>query len=231
RDGRGEPHRVARPRGHGPHPRARRGGLRGLPLAHAGDDLRPGPSAPPDRSAPGTGSRSPGGLRYVRPDHGELRALGVLRELDVPPRGRSRDLTPLLDAEERRDLLRLARAAIRQAIAGGDALTRLLGELPISAAMQAPRGAFVSLHALDDDGGAPRLRGCIGSLATDVPLHETVMRVAPRAARHDPRFPPLRLDELDRLVVEISALGPLRPLRATERIALGLHGVRLEKGD
>jgi len=48
------------------------------------------------------------------------------------------------------------------------------------------------------------LRGCIGHVMNDRPLGEVIRQVAVSAARSDPRFPPVQLDELSALRIEIS---------------------------
>jgi AmmeMemoRadiSam system protein A len=67
-------------------------------------------------------------------------------------------------------------------------------------------GTFVTLT----QGG--QLRGCIGTLVEHLPLREGVAVNAVRAARQDPRFPPLTAAELDRTRVEVSVLSPAEPL-------------------
>ncbi|MBN1275537.1 AmmeMemoRadiSam system protein A [Candidatus Woesearchaeota archaeon] len=52
-----------------------------------------------------------------------------------------------------------------------------------------------------------QLRGCIGYVTTDKPLKEAVREAARGAALHDPRFPPLREDELPDITVEVSVLS------------------------
>jgi len=65
-----------------------------------------------------------------------------------------------------------------------------------------PRGVFVTLLRADD----ASLRGCIGYIVPVYPLRVAIPRVAWAAAVDDPRFPPLRPTELDRVVIEISIL-------------------------
>ena len=48
------------------------------------------------------------------------------------------------------------------------------------------------------------LRGCIGTLLADHPLHQTVAQMAVSAAFDDPRFIPLSLLEMSALAIEIS---------------------------
>jgi AmmeMemoRadiSam system protein A len=61
---------------------------------------------------------------------------------------------------------------------------------------------------------------------SDLPLAETVARMAVAAALEDGRFPRVRDEEVDDLVIEISALGPLEPMRP-EEIVVGVHGLLL----
>jgi MEMO1 family protein len=61
-------------------------------------------------------------------------------------------------------------------------------------------GTFVTLKIAD------QLRGCIGNLTATDPLQEGVRRNAIHAAFHDPRFPPLAPEELDRVQIEVSIL-------------------------
>jgi len=138
------------------------------------------------------------------------------------------DADARLSPDARAFLRDLARRAIAAAVADGPppdarALAAAAG-LAGEAALEQPRGAFVTLHL---DG---RLRGCIGSLAGTRPLLENVADNAVRAALGDPRFSPVEPADMPRLEVEISALTPLRPVAGPDAIELGRHGILLEKG-
>ncbi len=80
------------------------------------------------------------------------------------------------------------------------------------------RGAFVSLYK---DG---KLRGCIGRIAALAPLERTVREMAMAAAREDPRFVPVRPEELDLLQIEISVLSPMREVSPDE-VVVGRDGL------
>ncbi len=131
-----------------------------------------------------------------------------------------------LNAESRKSLLRLARAAIRQAVVGDSALEIALEHTLISEELSASRGAFVSLKGQDNS-----LRGCVGSVVGGRPLFRTVIEIAPRSALEDPRFPELTSDELARVRIEISALTAIRPLHSIDGLIPGLHGVLLKLGE
>lgn len=128
-----------------------------------------------------------------------------------------------LSVAGRESLLRLARGAILAALQADDSLLRMLERTAITAELNEPRGAFVSLKQ-------PALRGCIGSVLTKKPLYRSVIELAPKAALEDPRFPPLEASELPRTRIEISALGAPRPLKRTEELVIGRHGAMLTRG-
>jgi AmmeMemoRadiSam system protein A len=124
-----------------------------------------------------------------------------------------------LSPADRSALLALARAAIRHRLGIGPPPA-----IPESGALGLPRGAFVTLHR----GG--ELRGCIGRFDPEGSLARTVADMAAAAAFEDPRFPPLRPEEADDLVLHISALGPRRPLPDPTRLRVGQHGLAVKQG-
>ncbi len=73
------------------------------------------------------------------------------------------------------------------------------------------------------------LRGCIGTILPVMPLDRSVITNAVSAASRDPRFPPVRAEELPGLSVEVTVLSPLEPLRDPNGITIGKHGLYLEK--
>jgi AmmeMemoRadiSam system protein A len=93
-----------------------------------------------------------------------------------------------------------------------------------SETLKEPRGAFVSLHKRG------MLRGCIGHIRSDRPLHETVRDMAVAAAFEDPRFPPLSEKELAQVDIEISVLTPFKRISDVTEIEVGKHGLYLVKG-
>lgn len=77
------------------------------------------------------------------------------------------------------------------------------------------------------------LRGCTGVLVAQAPLAEEVIRTAAQTACADPRFEPVRPDEVDDLTIEISVLTPPQPLEFNTPAELphlirpGIDGVTL----
>jgi AMMECR1 domain-containing protein len=76
-------------------------------------------------------------------------------------------------------------------------------EFPDLEALQRPGGAFVTLHH------GKRLRGCVGQLPSTDSLAAVVAHCAKSAALEDPRFEPVRLDELPGIEIELSVLSQL----------------------
>lgn len=84
-------------------------------------------------------------------------------------------------------------------------------------------GVFVTLRRRG------QLRGCIGNMDPARPLAAAVRSCAVSAAG-DPRFEPLQDEELGSTVIEISVLGPGRPVSGPEEIRIGLDGLRIRSG-
>jgi AmmeMemoRadiSam system protein A len=80
------------------------------------------------------------------------------------------------------------------------------------------------------------LRGCIGSLEAHRSLDQDVRENARAAALRDPRFAPLRRDELASIRVEVSLLGRAEAITCTDepnalrQLRPGLDGVIFEAG-
>jgi hypothetical protein len=86
------------------------------------------------------------------------------------------------------------------------------------------RGAFVTLKKNG------LLRGCIGRIVADTPLYEVVSKVTIDSALNDPRFPPVKYEELKDIEIEISVLTPFTKVENLEEIEIGKHGLMIRKG-
>ena len=125
----------------------------------------------------------------------------------------------MLTPHDQQRLLRHARRAIAARLE-----ERPLEPLTSPGALAEPAAAFVTIQLVG------RLRGCIGSIEDDEPLHEVVARCAGDAATRDPRFPPLPPSELPDVRVEISVLTPFRRVDDPAETEVGRHGVMVEQG-
>lgn len=73
------------------------------------------------------------------------------------------------------------------------------------------------------------LRGCIGNIFPVMPLYESMIRNAVSASSSDPRFLPVRPDELDGLEIEVTVLSPLERIKDKRDIEIGRHGLFIVK--
>lgn len=125
-------------------------------------------------------------------------------------------------------LLRLARDAIIKAVKG---IPRPpLDDESIPPRLRQPGATFVTLRKNG------LLRGCIGALEATLPIAEDVCEHAAAAALNDPRFPPVSLDEIPHLEIEISCLTELQQVTYTDgedllsQIKPGVDGVVIRAG-
>jgi len=110
-------------------------------------------------------------------------------------------------------LLALARGAIARELGAANATERIPPDL-------AQVGAtFVTLRSDGD------LRGCIGTVDAWRPLADDVRANAVAAAFRDPRFPPLRRDELVQVTIEVSVLNPSEPVPSGREASLAATNV------
>jgi uncharacterized protein (TIGR00296 family) len=94
------------------------------------------------------------------------------------------------------------------------------------------QGVFVTLYTYPER----ELRGCIGIPLPEYPLIEATMRAAIASATEDPRFPPVSLEEMSSIIVEVSALTPPEEIKFTDpkelpnMIKIGEDGLIIEAG-
>ncbi len=134
-------------------------------------------------------------------------------------------MLPLSNAAQRW-LLEVARQSVEAAGLGKEFQTPLPPpELSESdrGELERPAAVFVSLHV------AGRLRGCIGHVASDLPLRCGVAEMAWAAAREDSRFDPVAPEELAAIEVEISVLSAPFPIQP-EEVVIGRHGLLIRWG-
>jgi AmmeMemoRadiSam system protein A len=127
----------------------------------------------------------------------------------------------VLNEEQRRRLLRLARTSIESTLDGRAPEVRAED---FEEDLRRPAGAFVTLRKHGD------LRGCIGSIRAKEPLYRAVASSAISAAFRDPRFFPVRKDEIGQLELEISVMGPIEAVRDVTEIEVGRDGLIISRG-
>ncbi len=117
--------------------------------------------------------------------------------------------TETYDATERKSLLELARRTLSKAAADPAGPGPVLDAGSFSSKLAQPKGCFVTLTK----GGV--LRGCIGNILPKDALYQAVMENARNAALRDPRFDPVRPEEVSQIKIEISVLTVPEPLAFT----------------
>lgn len=85
-------------------------------------------------------------------------------------------------------------------------------------------GVFVTLKKQG------QLRGCIGFIRGVGPLGASIQEMAVNAAINDTRFPPVTLDELQHIEIEISVLTPMTEVNDISEIEIGKDGLMLIHG-
>lgn len=136
-----------------------------------------------------------------------------------PARKRKAGIDLGLSDQEKAELHSIARRTI-EARCRGSAAPEIAAS---SGKLREPYAAFVSLYKKGE------LRGCIGHIIPRKPLAETVAEMAEAAALKDPRFPPVRPDELGDIKIEISVMTPLQKVSSPEEIEVGKHGVVVQR--
>lgn len=126
----------------------------------------------------------------------------------------------MLTDDDKAMLLRIARESVAREIADLPLASTNARELPQAS------GVFVTIKRRGE------LRGCIGTLHCRAGLAQEVARTARESATQDPRFPPVSMQEVPELSLEISVLGPLEQIDPGEpgAIVIGRHGLVVEQG-
>jgi hypothetical protein len=113
-------------------------------------------------------------------------------------------------------LLKLARQSIESKFIA------IKPEIPEGKQFKQARGVFVTLTE------NCRLRGCIGFPYATQSLSQAVSEAAKSAAFEDPRFSPLKEDEVSKIKIEISILTQPSLVKNTKDIEIGKDGLICE---
>ncbi len=126
----------------------------------------------------------------------------------------------MISSMDQKVLLELARHSIQTTLQKGRRLPVVESLSPL---LREKRGTFVTLWMEE-------LRGCIGFPYPVKPLAEAVQEAAISAAFQDPRFPPVRAEELAQIEIEISVLTVPKAIEASQ-IQVGVHGLIVSRGN
>lgn len=119
-------------------------------------------------------------------------------------------------------LVGLAKEAVEEYVRFGRITT---SPVPAPPELQVSAGAFVCLKRKG------QLRGCIGTIeATQPDLSGEIIENAINAATRDPRFNPVREDELEDLEYSVDVLSHAEPVSSLEDLDPKKYGVIVESG-
>jgi AmmeMemoRadiSam system protein B/AmmeMemoRadiSam system protein A len=133
-----------------------------------------------------------------------------------------------LNEEQGQILVKLARQTIEERL--DKRSIKVDPDTMMDSAFKDNRGTFVTLTI------NKQLRGCIGNLDSKDSIMDGIERNAINAAFRDPRFPPLKADELNRVDIEVSILTEPQPLEYRDskdllsKLRVNVDGVILRKG-
>lgn len=132
----------------------------------------------------------------------------------------------MLELEEGELAVKVAREAIKRALRGERVKPE---DFRFPEKFDERRGVFVTLHKNGE------LRGCIGFPYPVLPLKDALIKAALSAAFEDPRFPPVRAEEMERIRISVTILSEperlnCRPEERPERIEIGKHGIIVRRG-
>ncbi len=126
----------------------------------------------------------------------------------------------MLTEDQKKLLLKIARETLENYLSGKK-LSEIKIEDPV---LNEKRGVFVTLKKKGN------LRGCIGYIEPIKPLYLAVREMAIHSATQDPRFEPVRYNELKDIEIEISVLTVPKKVKNADEIVLGRDGVIVKRG-
>ena len=133
-------------------------------------------------------------------------------------------MVKLLSNEDGKRAVKLAREAIETYLE-----ERRIPQKRLDGVFSEKRGVFTTLTRHGN------LRGCIGFPYPVKRLDEAIIESAIAAAVDDPRFEPVRLSEMDEIVVEVTILTPpekidAKPKDLPSHVEIGRHGLIVKMG-
>lgn len=129
-------------------------------------------------------------------------------------------MSDLLTKKEQKALLKIA----RQTVVGYVTNRTVPAIASASPGLNLHSGCFVTVKQKGE------LRGCIGNFVSDQALYLLVQEMAVSAATRDPRFYPMKVDDLADFMLDISVLSSLEKAASVEEIKVGKHGIYIVKG-
>ena len=157
----------------------------------------------------------------VRDDRSADRVDESRKFLDIRLRKLEEELAVKRDSEDA--FVRLARKAVESYVAAGVTIP-VPDDIPEELLIRRA-GAFVSIHEHGE------LRGCIGTIApTRDNLAKEIIGNAVSASTRDPRFPPVKPEELPWLEISVDVLGEPEDIDSIDELDVKRYGVIVSSG-
>jgi len=137
-----------------------------------------------------------------------------------------------LTQKEGEYLVKLARNAVEQHLKNRQ-IIKMPANVPPK--LKEKCGVFVTINSVKGEGEGHELRGCIGFPYPTHLLAQAVIESAISSATQDPRFYPMKAEELDQVVFEVSVLTPPEPIEVENpqeycsKIKVGRDGLIVER--
>lgn len=133
----------------------------------------------------------------------------------------------VLEIEKKKNIedpyVKLARETIEEYISTGNTFSNYKS-VPIGL-KNTKAGAFVSIH---ENG---KLRGCIGTIIpTEESLMDEIIKNAISASTRDPRFPPIRKEELNILEISVDVLLDIEEVESLDELDVKKYGIIVTSG-
>lgn len=120
-------------------------------------------------------------------------------------------------------VVKLARKAIEEYV---KKRKKIKAPQNLSEKMEEQKGVFVSIKKNN------QLRGCIGTIsATQENVASEIINNAISACARDPRFPPVREDELEQLKISVDIIGKKEPVASIDQLDPQKYGVIVKRGN
>lgn len=136
----------------------------------------------------------------------------------------SGEWSPGMSGQEKKTLFDIARDTLKWCVSGQAGGSFSFKDYELTEKLKVDMATFVTLKF---DG---RLRGCIGSLQPVEPLYKSLHHNTINAAMNDPRFRPIRKEDVGDIDIHVSILSPILSISSLDEFKLGEHGIILEKG-
>lgn len=134
----------------------------------------------------------------------------------------------MLELEQGKKLVKLARSTVEKKIKEGKFEIGKTDDKELNE----KRGVFVTIQIFPEK----TLRGCIGTTSGDLSIYEGVQKVALSSAFEDSRFPPVKKENLDKIIFEVSLLSKPESIQVKDpdeyakKIEIGKDGLILKNG-